>query len=170
MSRGAPAPATEQAEWERVLLGTWCSCPCTTTSICPVPQSCGHSCVPTPLLGTRHPTASLQQVKVEARGGRLLQLRGRSGHDRTHKAWHLQGRDGWAWTGISMWADIVQERGQQELSCTHRADEGRVWEEQQQARGLFQAGLPQEAGGGSHVLSHRSSPSLLHTQSSGCVL
>lgn len=106
-------------EWERVLLGTWCSCPCTTTSICPVPQSCGHSCVPTPLLGTRHPTASLQQVKVEARGGRLLQRGGRSGHDSTHKAWHLQGRDGWAWTGISMWADRLFRRGDSRSSAVH---------------------------------------------------
>lgn len=38
------------------------------------------------------------------------------------------------------------------------------------AIGVFQAGLPQEAGEESRLLSHCSGPSLLHTQSSGHVL
>lgn len=93
--QGSSAPATEQAEWERVLFKMWCSCPLgTTASTCLVPHGCGDSCVPAPLLGSQHPTASSQQLKVKARGARLVQLGGRSGHDSTHKARRLQGRDG----------------------------------------------------------------------------
>lgn len=62
---------------EKVLFGVWCSCPVdTTASICPVPH-CWGTAAPAPLLGTQHPTASLQQLKVKAR---LVQVGGGSGH------------------------------------------------------------------------------------------
>lgn len=46
------------------------------------------------VLGTRHPSARLQQFKGKARAVRLLQLGGSSGHDSTHRVWSLQGPEG----------------------------------------------------------------------------
>lgn len=65
-----------------------------------------------------------------------------------HRTWHRQGRDVWVSSerDLHVGRQIVRERGQQELSHTHRADEGRAWEEQQQVGGLFQGGLPRKAG------------------------
>lgn len=124
--QGSSAPATEQAEWQRELFGTWCSCPLgTTASVCPVPHGCGHSCVPAPLPGT--PRAA----EGESKGARLVQLGGRREHDSMHKAWHLQGK-GWLSLGrdFHVGRGIVQGKEQQELSCTHGAGGGRAQEEQ----------------------------------------
>lgn len=103
----------EGAAWYMVLLSMhhYLHMPCPTELWA---QLCAN-----PSAGDLTSHCQLAAGEVEARGGRLLQLGGRSGHDSMHKAWHLQGRDGWAWTGISMWADRLFRRGDSRSSAVH---------------------------------------------------
>lgn len=98
--------------------------------------------------GPQHLTVSLKQLEVKVCGGRLVLPGRRGGDGSTHRTWRRQGRDAWVSSerDFHVGRQIVQERGQQELGHTHREDEERAREEQQQAGGLFQAGLPQKAG------------------------
>lgn len=145
VSRGAPCTGHGGgrvgvgAVWDTGAPVLWPSIP---------PYVLSHPAVCQPLCwGPRHPTASSQWLEVKAWGGKLVSPEGRGGDDSMHRTWCRQRRDVWVSSerDFHVGRQIAQERGLQELGPMHRADEGKAWEEQQQARALFQAVLSQKA-------------------------